>query len=290
MGFKGILTFLEMIKFEHTVFALPFAYMTLLLTQEGWPSVHHLFWITAAMVGARTAAMSLNRLIDRHIDAKNPRTADRALPRSLISGTLVWLFVGLSFALLFVAAWRLSPLALKLFLPLVLILWLYSYTKRVTWTCHFYLGLTLGLVPVAVWVAINNGFAAAPVLLGCGVLFWVAGFDIVYACMDYDFDRQEGIYSVPARFGIERAFGLSRACHVLAPLFFIFAGRAFILGGIYYLGVAFAVAVLIYGHQLVQRNEISRVGGVFLNLNGFLSVGMFFFTLLDVAVRRLGFY
>lgn len=283
-SWKKLTVFLAMIRFEHTVFALPFAYIGALLTERRLPAGHDLFWITVAMVGARTAAMALNRLIDQEIDAKNPRTADRALPRGLISRVEVWIYVILSFALLGVAAWQLSPLALKLFLPAVLILWFYSYTKRFTWACHFYLGLALGLVPVAAWVAITNGFALAPVLLGLGVLFWVAGFDIVYACMDYEFDRREGIFSLPARFGIAAALWVARGCHGMAPLFFTLTGVVLGLGPLYFAGVAFAVAVLLYEHRLVHPDDLSRIGVAFFNMNGILSAGMFCFTLADILM------
>jgi 4-hydroxybenzoate polyprenyltransferase len=276
--------FLAMIRFEHTVFALPFAYIAALLTEKRIPSGHDIFWVTMAMVGARTAAMSLNRLIDREIDAKNPRTADRALPQGLISARYVWLSVFLSFVLLLVAARQLSPLALKLFPLAVLILWFYSYTKRFTWASHFYLGFTLGLAPVATWVAITNHFAPAPLLLGFGVLFWVAGFDIIYACMDYDFDRKERLYSIPARFGISRALWVARVCHALAPVFFMLAGAVLNLGLFYLAGVVFAVAVLVYEHRLLQPDDLSRAGVAFFNMNGILAVGMFLFTVLDVLV------
>jgi len=275
---------MAMIKFEHTVFALPFAYIAALLTEKRLPTAHDIFWVTLAMVGARTAAMSLNRLIDRGIDAKNPRTAGRALPRGLLGTKEVWTYVFLSFGLLLVSAWQLSPLALKLFLPAVIVLWLYSYTKRFTWACHFYLGLTLGLAPVATWVAITNEFALAPVLLGTGVLFWVAGFDIIYACLDYDFDRREGIFSIPARFGIEPALWIAKLCHLLAPVFFAVTGIVLGLGPLYLIGVGFAVAVLLYEHRMVRPGDLSHVGVAFFNMNGILSTGMFFFTLADILI------
>ncbi|HIE11904.1 MAG TPA: 4-hydroxybenzoate octaprenyltransferase [Desulfotomaculum sp.] len=284
MAFRRLKIFMAMIKFEHTVFALPFAYIAALLTEKRLPTAHDIFWVTLAMVGARTAAMSLNRLIDRGIDAKNPRTAGRALPRGLLGTKEVWTYVFLSFGLLLVSAWQLSPLALKLFLPAVIVLWLYSYTKRFTWACHFYLGLTLGLAPVATWVAITNEFALAPVLLGTGVLFWVAGFDIIYACLDYDFDRREGIFSIPARFGIEPALWIAKLCHLLAPVFFAVTGIVLGLGPLYLIGVGFAVAVLLYEHRMVRPGDLSHVGVAFFNMNGILSTGMFFFTLADILI------
>ncbi|MGO0122239.1 UbiA-like polyprenyltransferase [Desulfothermobacter acidiphilus] len=279
---KKFIIFLEMIKFEHTLFALPFAYLTTLLVYRGLPPAAPLLWLTLAMVGARTAAMALNRLIDREIDARNPRTANRALPRGLLSTAEVWAYVLLAFLLLYWAVSHLSPLAMKLFLPLVLILWFYSYTKRFTWACHFYLGFTLGLVPAAVWIALTNGISWPPVILGIGILFWVAGFDIIYACLDYDFDRREGIYSLPARFGLVTALWVARLCHMLAFICLVLVGLVTHLNEWYFLGVAVAGVLLTYEHRLVHPEDLSRVGLAFFNLNGTLSVALFFFTLVAV--------
>jgi 4-hydroxybenzoate polyprenyltransferase len=274
--------FLEMIRFEHTVFALPFAYMGALMVDKAIPAGNDLLWITLAMVGARTAAMSLNRIIDRHIDAQNPRTANRAIPRGLLSVREVWVYTVLSFALLLLAAHQLSPLAFRLFPVAVAALSFYSFTKRFTWTCHLWLGLALGLAPLGAWIAIANHFAAAPVLLGTGVLFWVAGFDIIYACDDYHFDKKYGIFSIPARFGIAKSLCISSFFHTLASLFFLAAGLTLHLGLFYLLGLLIAVALLFYQHRLVSPNDLSRAGIAFFNLNGALSVIMFCFTLLDI--------
>ncbi|MBE3585764.1 MAG: UbiA family prenyltransferase [Thermoanaerobacter sp.] len=273
---------LEMIKFEHTIFALPFAYVGALLVQKQIPDLHNLLWITLAMVGARTAAMSLNRLIDRHIDALNPRTANRALPRGLVRIKEVWLLVILSFALLLFSAYQLSPLAFKLSPVAVAVLSFYSYTKRFSWTCHLFLGLALGLAPVGAWIAIANRFDLAPILLGLGVLFWVAGFDIIYACDDYDFDRKYGIYSIPARFGLERALLISAFFHIIAPLFFVAVFFVLHLGLFYLIGVLIAVVLLFKQHKLISPHDLSRAGVAFFNLNGTLSMVMFIFTLIDV--------
>ncbi|WP_027356352.1 UbiA-like polyprenyltransferase [Desulfofundulus thermocisternus] len=273
---------LEMIKFEHTIFALPFAYVGALLVQKQIPDLHNLLWITLAMVGARTAAMSLNRLIDRHIDALNPRTANRALPRGLVRVKEVWLLVILSFALLLFSAYQLSPLAFKLSPVAVAVLSFYSYTKRFSWTCHLFLGLALGLAPVGAWIAIANRFDLAPILLGLGVLFWVAGFDIIYACDDYDFDRKYGIYSIPARFGLERALLISAFFHIIAPLFFVAVFFVLHLGLFYLIGVLIAVVLLFKQHKLISPHDLSRAGVAFFNLNGTLSMVMFIFTLIDV--------
>lgn len=282
MVFSRVKIFLEMIKFEHTIFALPFAYVGAFLAEKRIPDAHDLIWITLAMVGARTAAMSLNRIIDRHIDLKNPRTAGRALPKGLLSVFEVWVYVLISFGLLLYSARQLSPLAFKLFPLAVLILLVYSYTKRFTWTCHLFLGATLGLAPLGSWVAITGRFDLAPVLLGLGVLFWVAGFDIIYACDDYDFDRSARIYSIPARFGIKSALYISTAFHVVAPLLILAAGLVLNLGAFYFAGVLAAVIILFYQHTLVRPDDLSRAGVAFFNLNGILSVLVFAFTFFDV--------
>ncbi|CCO06957.1 UbiA-like polyprenyltransferase [Desulforamulus hydrothermalis] len=276
--------FLQMIKFEHTVFALPFAYIGALLTEQRIPAPHHIIWITLAMVGARTAAMSFNRLVDRRIDAKNPRTAGRALPRGLLGVTEVWIYILLSFGLLAVSAYNLSPLAFKLFPVAVFALSFYSYTKRFTWTCHFWCGIALGLAPLGAWVAITDSFHPAPILLGIGVLLWVAGFDIIYACDDYDFDRREGIFSIPARFGIKNALRISTIVHVLAPLCFLAVGLLLNLGLFYFMGVVIACGLLAYQHILVTPEDLSRTGVAFFQLNGTLSVMMFICTVADILL------
>jgi 4-hydroxybenzoate polyprenyltransferase len=282
MVFNKIKIFLEMIRFEHTIFALPFAYVGALMAEKRIPEAHDITWITLAMVGARTAAMSLNRIIDRHIDAKNPRTAGRALPKGLISVIEVWIYVVISLALLLYSARQLSPLAFHLFPLATLVLLVYSYTKRFTWVCHLFLGATLGLAPLGSWIAITGRFDLAPVLLALGVLFWVAGFDIIYACDDYEFDRREKIYSIPARFGIKKALYISMAFHIAAPVLILAAGLLLNLGLLYFAGVLAAVIILFYQHTLVRPDDLSRAGIAFFNLNGILSVLVFTFTLLDV--------
>lgn len=284
MVFRRVRIFLEMIKFEHSVFALPFAYIGALLVERKVPSAHDLVWITLAMVGARTAAMSLNRIIDREIDAANPRTANRALPRGLLSVTEVWVYVFLSFGLLLVAAAQLSPLALRLFPVAVAVLFAYSYTKRFTWLCHLVLGLALGLAPLGSWIAIADRLDLAPALLAAGVTFWVAGFDVIYACHDYDFDRRTGLQSIPARFGLRRALALSSLFHVLAVAFFLLVWWYMGLGVFYLAGVALAAGILWYEHHLVSPGDLSRADTAFFNMNGLLSATMLVFTFLDVTI------
>lgn len=276
--------FLEMIKFEHTVFALPFAYLGAFLASRGLPSASKLLWITLAMVGARTAAMSLNRLIDRHIDARNPRTAQRALPAGLLGVGEVYVYVILSFSLLAYSAYRLNLLALELMPIAVFFLVFYSYTKRFTWACHLVLGIALGLAPVGAWIGVTGHWALPSVLLGLGVVAWVAGFDIVYACQDVDFDRREGLYSIPARFGLQRGLEISSMLHVLAPVFFVAVGVTMKLHFLYYIGVVIAVLLLFRQHRLVSSSDLTKVGIAFFDLNGYLSVLMFVFSALDLLI------
>ncbi len=286
-AFNKTKVFLHMIRFEHTIFALPFAFVGALLVEKQIPAASDIIWITLAMVGARTAAMSLNRIIDRQMDAQNPRTAGRALPRGLLSAQEVWFYAVLSFALLLFAAHQLSPLAFNLSPIAVAVLSLYSFTKRFTWTCHLFLGLALGLAPVGAWVAIANRVDLAPVVLGLGVLFWVAGFDIIYACDDFNFDRKYGIHSIPARFGIAKALTFSTFLHMLAPGLFLVTGIMLQMGILYFAGLVIAVSLLWYQHRLISPRDLSRAGVAFFNLNGLLSVVMFCFTLLDILFPLL---
>jgi len=278
--------FFEMIKFEHTLFALPFAYLGAFLASNGVPSGLKLFWITLAMVGARTAAMSLNRLIDRHIDARNPRTAQRALPAGQLKAKEVYIYTVLSFLLLGYSAYSLNLLALWLMPIAVFFLVLYSYTKRFTWACHFILGISLGLAPAGAWIGVTGHWALAPILLGLGVITWVAGFDIVYACQDVEFDRAEGLHSIPAIFGVQRGLEISSFLHMLAPLFFIAVGVVMSMSWLYYVGVAIAIGLLFRQHRLVSADDFSKIGVAFFDLNGYLSLMLFAFSIMDLLVLR----
>ncbi|MHB9094051.1 MAG: UbiA-like polyprenyltransferase [Eubacteriales bacterium] len=288
MVFKRVRHFSEMIKFEHTIFALPFAYLGAFLASKGIPSGYQLLWITLAMVGARTAAMALNRLIDRHIDARNPRTANRAIPLGLLSVPEVWLYVAASWALLLVSAWQLNPLhqsvplTVKLMPIAVLVLTVYPYTKRFTWTCHLVLGLADGLAPAGAWVGVTGRFEFPAVLLGLAVLTWVAGFDLIYACQDYEFDYAQGMYSIPAKFGLKTALTGSSILHTLTVLFLGWAGLTLHLGYFYWVGIIIAAGIFIYEHSLVSPTDLSKINAAFFNMNGILSVLMFVFTLADI--------
>ncbi len=283
MGLNKISIFFQTIKFEHTIFALPFAYMSAFLAVEGIPPFRDFFWITVAMVGARTLAMSLNRLIDREIDARNPRTSKRALPQGLLSTREVVLFSLISFFFFMMAVYELAPLCQYLW-PLVVIPFVvYPYTKRFTWTNHFLLGLCLGLAPLGAWVAIRNGLSLVPILLGLAVCFWVAGFDIIYSCQDLKIDKEQGLYSIPARFGIKKGLQVTALLHVLTVIFLIGVGLSISAGIFYYLGVIMVAFLLAYENRLVSPDDLSRVNEAFFTTNGFISILMFVFTVLSLC-------
>jgi len=283
-------TFAEMIKFEHTVFALPFAYLGAFLANRSIPSSQQLIWVTLAMVGARTAAMALNRLIDRSIDSKNPRTANRAIPKGLLSVKEVWVYVILSWLLLLVSAWNLNPLqepiplTVKLMPVAVFVLTVYSYTKRFAWACHLVLGLSLGLAPVGSWVGVVGKIDVPAILLGLAVLTWVAGFDVIYACQDYEFDRKHGLYSIPAVFGISKALMISKIMHIFTVFFLIWIGYLLQMQYFYWLGILVSVGILIYEHTLVSPTDLSKLDAAFFNMNGILSVLLFLFAFIDIIV------
>lgn len=276
--------FAEMIKFEHTIFALPFAYLGAFLATNGIPSGFHFFWITMAMVGARTSAMALNRLIDRHIDARNPRTVERAIPKGLISVSETWAFIILSFILLFLSASMLNPLAFKLLPIAVFFLVVYSYTKRFTWLCHLVLGTSIGIAPAGAWVAVNGSLDLPAVILWIAIAFWVAGFDIVYACQDYNYDRKVGLNSIPVRFGISGALIMARVFHIITPLCLFLVGFLLKLGPIYFIGVILSAGILYYEHRMVSPDDLSKLNVAFFNMNGILSVVMFVFVVLDLLI------
>ena len=280
-------TLLEMIKFSHTVFAFPFALMGVVLASLASgtaPSFAQVFWICLAMVGARTGAMGLNRIIDARIDADNPRTADRHLPAGKVAVGEAWLLVIGAFALLLLAAWRLNPLCLQLAPVAICFLALYSYCKRFTAMAHVVLGICLAAAPIGAWIALRGDLGWPVVVLGLAVLFWVAGFDIFYALQDYEFDRQHGLFSIPSRFGIERSFLVARLFHLamVVLLFLLFFSKG--LGIVYLLGVLVVAGLLIYEHMLVRPDDLSRLDAAFFNMNGYISVTIFLFTLADALL------
>jgi 4-hydroxybenzoate polyprenyltransferase len=279
---------LEMIKFEHTVFALPFAFLGAVLgniiVEHAWPTWREIFFVTLAMVGARSAAMSLNRLIDRYIDAKNPRTANRALPAGLISVPEVVIFIVISFIALFYAAFQLNDLAVKLLPLAVFVLILYSYTKRFTWACHFILGIAIGFGPLGGWVATTGQIDATALLLFGTVLFWTAGFDIIYACQDAEFDVQEGLFSLPSRFGIAKALLIARGCHLVTVAGLVLLYVQASLSVWFLIGVIISTIILIYEHSLVKPTDLSKLNVAFFTMNGILSCVMFVFTMIDLVM------
>ena len=283
--------FLEAIKFEHTIFALPFAYVGMLLasyvTTGGAPTIAQVVWITVAMGAARTLAMALNRLIDREIDARNPRTAGRALPRKLISAREMASYALIAAAVLAIAAWLLNPLCLALMPGAVIILTAYSYTKRFTWLCHLVLGSAIGLAPVGAWTAVTGTVDPRSLILGLAVCTWIAGFDLLYACQDIEIDRREGLHSVPARFGIAATLTASSALHAATVGALIWIGLLLGLGIVYWIGVAIAAALLVYEHSLLRPNDLSRLDMAFFNVNGYIAMVLLVAVAADLAVRTL---
>ncbi|WP_373229724.1 UbiA-like polyprenyltransferase [Cohnella sp.] len=282
--------FLEMIKFEHTLFALPFAFVGAILgavtMEKRLPDWSECGWILLAMVGARTAAMGLNRVIDKAIDKRNPRTAMRAIPAGLLKSKDVLIFIVVSLVLLFWAASQLNSLSVKLLPLAVFFLVFYSYTKRFTWTCHIVLGLTIGLAPLGGWVAVTGSVTWTSIILYLTVALWTAGFDIIYACQDVEFDRKEGLHSIPARFGISRALGIARALHALTAAGFALLLVLTDLSWWYFAGTIVAAALLFYEHRLVKPNDLSKLNAAFFTMNGVLSAVIFVFTFIDLVVVR----
>ncbi|HEY0828212.1 MAG TPA: UbiA-like polyprenyltransferase [Bacilli bacterium] len=280
--------FLEMIKFEHTVFALPFAFMGAILgsvvVTDAFPQWSTIGWIILAMIGARTAAMGLNRMIDKSIDSKNPRTAKRAIPAGLLSSKEVLLYILLSFILLYIATSQLNPLSMKLLPVAVIFLVGYSYTKRFTWTCHIILGLTIGLAPLGGWVAVTGTIDYTALIFYITVALWTAGFDVIYACQDIEFDRREHLYSIPSRFGIGPALIIARCFHIVTAVGFITLMAITELSWVYLIGVILAVGILFYEHRLISANDLTRLNTAFFTMNGALSVVVFVFALIDLVV------
>ena len=278
---------LEMIKFSHTVFAFPFALMGVVLASLAngtAPTFGQIFWVCIAMIGARTGAMGLNRIIDARIDADNPRTAERHLPVGRVSLGEAWLMVLGAFTLLLIAAWMLNPLCLKLSPIAIFFLVLYSYCKRFTSMAHIVLGICLAAAPVGAWIALRGDIGWPVMVLGLAVLFWVAGFDIFYALQDYEFDRDKGLFSIPSRFGVERSFQITRVFHIIMILLLLLLAFSQGLGLIYLLGVLVVAGLLVYEHTLVRPDDLSRLDAAFFNMNGYISVTIFLFTLADALV------
>jgi len=275
-----------MIKWEHSVFALPFALCGAMLAAGGFPTGHQLLWIVIAMVGARSAAMAFNRLADASIDAANPRTRTRALPSGHLSPLFVGTFVVVSSGILVLAAAQLNRLALWLSPVALAVLLLYSYTKRFTRWSHLVLGFALGIAPAAAWIAVRGSLDWRILLLTAAVTFWVAGFDVLYACQDFEFDRDAGLHSIPRHLGIRRALWVARAFHVVMLALLIALLWSFGLGKLAVAGVAVVAALLAYEHSLVSSDDLSKLNAAFFTMNGVISVLFFFFVAGDLLLRR----
>jgi 4-hydroxybenzoate polyprenyltransferase len=284
-------TFFDMVRFEHTVFALPFAYLGMLLAANyppigGFrpPTLHQFVWITIAMAAARTFAFAINRYADRTYDARNPRTADRPIPTGRLSSRATLGYGAVALAVLTIAAWQLNDLTLKLLPGAIILLVGYSYTKRFTWLSHWVLGATDGLAPAGAWVAVRAAVDPPAWLLWLAVTFWIAGFDLIYACQDTEFDRSEGLRSVPARFGNAVALRLAQVNHVLTVVLLAAVGGVMGLGWVYWLGLAVVAGLLVYEHSLVSPTDLSRVNLAFFNINGYIAVTIFAATLVSLYV------
>jgi 4-hydroxybenzoate polyprenyltransferase len=283
-----MVTFLEMIDFKNALFNLPFAYLGAFLAVRGLPSGYHLFWITMAMVGARTAAMALNRVIDRYIDARDPRTAGRPIPSGRISVLAGYVACVLSFLLLFVAAARLNRLCVELLPIAVFVLVIYSYMKRFSWTAQLVLGLASAMGPVGSWIAITGRFDLPPILLGLAVGFWVAGLDTIYACQDREFDIKEGLHSIPVKFGIPGALKIAALMHILTVVLLLAAGWSLHLGGWFLIGVLLVAVVLVVEHSLVSPADFSRIHTASFAVNRYVGIMVLVFSLLDLFSRLAG--
>jgi 4-hydroxybenzoate polyprenyltransferase len=277
---------LEMIKWEHSIFALPFALCGAMLAAGGFPPLHQLAWIIVAMVAARSAAMAFNRWADAAIDAANPRTNARALPAGHLSPAFVVAFVAVSSAAFVFAASRLNHLALLLSPAALSVILLYSYTKRLTRWSHLVLGFALGIAPAAAWIAVRGSFDPRILLLTAAVTFWVGGFDVLYACQDYDFDRQAGLHSVPRYFGISGALWIARGFHLAMVGLLVALLVVFALGKLAACGVLVVILLLVYEHSLVKSSDLSKLNAAFFTMNGVISVLFFVFVAADVLWRH----
>ncbi len=281
--FDKVKTFFELIKFEHTVFALPFAYLGMLLAQKTWPGAAVFFWVTLAMVSARTTGMTLNRIIDKAIDEKNPRTAGRALVTGQFRLSWAWTAIAVSALLFFAAASALNPYCLKLSPIALFFLCGYHYAKRFTWLCHWVLGCVLAMAPLGGWFAVTGHFSWVPAFLALAVCFWVAGFDIIYSLQDVEFDRSHRLHSIPVRFGQDKAVEIAGYCHIATLFFLACFGWAWHLGIVYGAGLVIVAALLRVEHSWIADGDLSRVNAAFFTINGWIGVLLLVFTFLEIA-------
>lgn len=277
---QRITLYMRMIRFSHSIFALPFAFTAAVIGAAGIPGLGQIFWIIVAMVGARSGAMGLNRIIDRKIDAENPRTSVREIPRGVIAVGEAAVFVAVSFGLMVFAASMLNPLCLKLSPVAIGVLVLYSYTKRFTWFAHFVLGLSISASPLGAWMAVRGTLDWQIIPLAIAVIFWLAGFDVLYALQDMDFDRSHGLHSIPQRFGVRWSLFLARLFHLCSYLLLLATGYICGLGMPYWIGMFIVAGLFLYEHSLVREGDLSRLDMAFFNMNGYISVAVFISTLL----------
>lgn len=282
MGLNKISKFLKMIDFGHSLFGLPFAFLGAFMAEKQIPTLNQLFWITVAMVSARTAALCLNRLIDRKIDRANPRTSSWIMAQEELPVNLIWLVAIALFIVLFYAAAQLNILCVQLAPLAVFILGIYSYTKRFTWLCHLILGTAIGIGPAGGWIAITGTFDWQPLILSAVVASWVAGFDIMYACQDIEFDRKYGLYSIPARFGERGALFIARFLHLGTIFFLLLTGLVMQMGLWYYGGVVITFIILLYEHSIVSPGDLSRVYLASFKINHYVGLIIFLFAMLDM--------
>jgi 4-hydroxybenzoate polyprenyltransferase len=278
---------LEMIKWEHSIFALPFALCGAMLAAGGLPSWHQLAWIVIAMISARSAAMAFNRLADASIDAANPRTATRALPVGQLTSAFVSTFVAVSCAVFILAAWQLNRLTLMLSPVALAVILAYSYTKRFTRWSHLVLGFALGIAPAAAWIAVRGTLDSRILLLTAAVMFWVGGFDVIYSCQDYEHDRNHGLHSLPRYCGIKTALVIARLFHLVMLGLLIALVVTFGLGKLAMIGVIVVAALLLYEHRLVRHDDLSKLNAAFFTMNGVISVVFFFFVAADLLLQHL---
>lgn len=296
-GLRKVKTFAELVRFEHTIFNLPFAYLGAFLAAKGFPTWWELLWITVAMAGARTAAMAMNRLFDAEIDAKTPRTRNRHVPAGLVSRRDVWFLIGLSLVLLLVSAFNLNPLCVALYPFAVLTVGIYSFTKRFTWLCHVWLGLAVAWAPFGAYIAVTGEVTLEALLLVLIITLWNAGFDVLYATQDMEADIRNGVHSIPARFGLARSLQIARVLHlgVVASTLYLgwFSGLVTSLNPldwgpaswIYMAGWALVAGLLHYEHAILSPNDMSRLNAAFFNVNGYISVSYFVFTAISVGMK-----
>lgn len=281
---KKTADFLKLIKFSHSVFALPFAFTSALIAADGLPTLHQIVWITVAMVGARSGAMGINRIADRKIDAMNPRTKNREIPSGVVGAGEALFFTVISFGFLVLAAYMLNPLCFMLSPLFILVLLSYSYTKRFTWLCHLFLGAALSLAPLGAWIAVRGSFDPGILLLCFAVMFWVAGFDTFYGLQDMEFDKKHGLNSIPSIFGVKASLMIARVFHLITIILLLSLIPVFSLNIYYFIGVVIAMALLIYEHSLIKPDDLSRLNIAFFNMNGYISVTVFVFTLFNYLI------